>query len=231
MRGGVMRRAKWPGGKHGMARVGEARDAVDRTCGERLRIVERREDRLEGARELRLARPGRADEQDVVPARRGDLKSALGRFLSRDVREVDRMSRRGRAQRHRRRGSARATLEMVHDLTERRETERLHTARGRLPRVRLSREDFANTTRRGVPNTRHRSPNGPQRAVQRELAETERGHIDTELAARAKYPESDRELEARPFLAPLGRREIHRDPAEGKLEAGIAHRGAYTLAR
>src|SRR6266550_6054158 len=227
MRRSVMRRAERPRGEHRMARVGEARDAVDRACGERLRIVERRKDRLEGAREHRLARPRRADEEEVMPARRGDLKSALGRFLSRDVREVDRMSRRGRARRHRRRGGPRATLEMVHDLTERRETERLHTARGRLPRVRLSREDLANSARRGVSDARHRSPNRPERAVQGELAETERGHVDAELAARAKYPESDRELEARSLLAPLGRREIHRDPAKRKLEARVPHRGPY----
>src|SRR5205814_10182528 len=119
----------------------------------------------------------------------------------------------------------------VHDLPTRRETDALHAARGRLARVRLGREDLANAARCGVPNGRQRPPNRPERPVQRELAETERGHVDAELAARAKYPESDRELKASSLLAPLSRREIHRDPAEGKLEARVPHRGPYALAR
>jgi hypothetical protein len=116
MRRGVMRRAEWPRGEYWMARVGEAGDAVHRARGERLRIVERRKNGFEGAREHRLAGSGRADEQKVVTARRGEPESVLRRLLSGYVREVDGVPWRRGALRHRCRRDARATLQMVDDV-------------------------------------------------------------------------------------------------------------------
>jgi hypothetical protein len=226
-----MGRAERPRGEDGTPRVGETGDAVYRARGDRLVIVERREDRLECPSEHRLARPGRADEEDVVAARRGDLERTLGGLLTRDVREVDRVRWGGGPRRNRRRGNADATLQVLHDGTERCETKRVDTARGRLTRVRIGDEHLADAAHRGVTNARHRPPNRAQRTIQRQLAETERGDVHPELPARAKDPESDRELEPGPFFAALGRGEVHRDPTERELEAGIADRGAHALAR
>src|SRR2546430_16999374 len=90
-----MRRAERPRGEHWMARVGETRDAVDRARSQGLRVIEWRKDRLEGTRGHRLARTGRAHEQEVVSASGRDLERALRRFLSGDVRGGDRVAWRG----------------------------------------------------------------------------------------------------------------------------------------
>jgi hypothetical protein len=83
---------------------------------------------------------------------------------------------------------------------------------------------------RGVTNAGHRPSNGAQRAIERELAETECADVGAQLPARAKDAQSDRKLEPGPFLAPLRRSEVHRDAAEGELEAGISNRGAHAFA-
>ena len=79
-------------------------------------------------------------------------------------------------------------------------------------------------------NSGHRPANGPQRPVECELAETERGDVHAQLPAGAEDPEGDRKLEPGPLLAALRRREIHRDPAQRKLESGVPHGGANALA-
>ena len=78
---------------------------------------------------------------------------------------------------------------------------------------------------------RHRAPHRTERAIERELAEAERLHVDGELAARAQDPERDRQVEACAFLAPLGRREVHGHAAERELVARIADRRAHALTR
>jgi len=166
-----------------------------------------------------------------VTARRGELESVLRRLLPRDIREVDGMPRRRSALRHRCRRDARATFQMVDDVAQRCEAERRDAARGRFTRVRIGCQHLANAAASGVANAWHRSTNGPQLPIQRELSETERGDVHVQLPARAEDPEGDRELEAGTFLATLGRREIHRDSTERKLESGVPHRGAHALPR
>jgi hypothetical protein len=83
---------------------------------------------------------------------------------------------------------------------------------------------------RGVTNAGHRPSNGAQRAIERELAETECADVGAQLPARAKDAQSDRKLEPGPFLAPLRRREIDGDPAKRELESGVADRRADALA-
>src|SRR5205807_2770612 len=119
VRRGVVRGAERTRGEDGMARVRETGHAVDRARRDGLGIVERRKYRLESAREHRLASTGRADEEKVVTARRGDLERALGSFLPRDVREVHRVARRGGAGRRGCRRDARPALEVIHDDTKR----------------------------------------------------------------------------------------------------------------
>jgi hypothetical protein len=83
--------------RHERAAVEQARDAVDGGHLDRLVQRERREDRRQPASEHRLPGPGRADQQDVVTPRRGDLERALRRRLPADVGEVARR-RRGRSE-------------------------------------------------------------------------------------------------------------------------------------
>src|SRR4030095_6646011 len=77
------------------------------------------------------------------------------------------------------------------------------------------------------------SANRPQRASERELSREfvrrERGRGN--LARRREYADCDRQIEAAGFLRQVGRREIHRDLASGKLELRILQRRAYALAR
>ena len=77
----------------------------------------------------------------------------------------------------------------------------------------------------------HRPAHRTQRSIQRELAETEGCHVNAQLPARAKDSEGDRQVKARSLLAALGRREIHSDPTERELEAGIPHGSAHALSR
>jgi hypothetical protein len=80
-------------------------------------------------------------------------------------------------------------------------------------------------------NARHRASHGAHAPVERELAQTQRGDVDAELAARSKNPEGDRELESGSFLAALGWCEIDGDPPKRELEAGVPDGGADALAR
>ena len=66
----------------------DAGDRVDPRHLERLLLRQRRKDPRQPAREHRLPRPGRAAEEDVVAARRGDLERAPGALLAADVAEV-----------------------------------------------------------------------------------------------------------------------------------------------
>ena len=231
VRCGVMRCAEWPRREDRMARVGETRHAVHRARGERLGVVERGKDRLESAREHRLASARWADQEKVVSTCRSDLERALRGFLSCDVREVDRMSWRGGTRRNQCRGDAGATLKMLHDLAKRRKAERLDAAGGGLARVRLGCEDLPDAARRSMANAGHRAANGSKLTVKRKLAEAERGDVHAQLSARAKDPQGDRELEAGPFFAALGRRQIHRDSTKRELKARIADGGAHPLPR
>ena len=93
--GRMMRRAERPA-------VGErafldlARDRGDHRHFEQLGGRERRQDRGQARREHRLAGAGRADHQQIVPARRRDLERALGALLALDVVQVERRVRRSR---------------------------------------------------------------------------------------------------------------------------------------
>ena len=226
-----MRRAERARGQDGMARIDEPGHAVDRACRDRLGVVKRREDRFEGSREHRLPGPGWTDEEQIVATGRGDLERALGRLLPRNVRKIDRVRRRRGSRGHRRRCHAHAAFQVIDDLAKRREAERLDPARGGLARVRTRNKNLADAVRRGVTHAWHRPAHRAQRPVERELAETESGHVHAQLPARAEDSEGDRELEPGSFLAALRRREVHGNSTERELEPGVPHRGANALAR
>jgi hypothetical protein len=208
-----MRRAERPRGEDGMPRVGETRDAMYRARGDRLGVVERRQDRFERSREHRLAGSRRADKEEVMTAGCRDLECALGSFLSGNVLQVHRMPHRRGTRRHGRRRNARPTFEMFDDLAKRREAERVDTAGGRLAPVRDGDEHLAHATLGGMADARHRASDRTKRAIERELPKAQRGDVHAQLPTCAKDSKGDRQLEPGAFLATLGRRQVHRDAA------------------
>ena len=88
--GAVVRRAERRPRDERCVAVHETGDRVDPRHLERGVGVERRQDPRQAARKHRLPRAGRAAEEDVVPARGGQLERAPGAFLPADVREVGR---------------------------------------------------------------------------------------------------------------------------------------------
>ena len=83
-----MRRAEGPLRDEAGRRVQHAGHGVNLGRLQRLLESERRQDRRQPFGQHRLARSGRADHEDVMAARRGDLESALGRLLPAHVFEI-----------------------------------------------------------------------------------------------------------------------------------------------
>ena len=72
----------WPGCE-------QADDAVDLGRLQRLLQRQRRQDRGQPFRQHGFAGARRADQQDIVAARRGDFQRALHRFLAFDFGEIN----------------------------------------------------------------------------------------------------------------------------------------------
>ena len=84
----VVRRTKWARGDEHAAALFAARDGVDLRDLKRLFGGHRREDGGYPPRDHRLARAGRANHQQIVPARNGDLDRLPYAFLAPDVGKV-----------------------------------------------------------------------------------------------------------------------------------------------
>ena len=98
--GAVVRRAKrWHGDERLLGRE-QAGHRVDAGHLERRRGLESRQQAGQAPRKHRLARARRPREQQVVPARGGDLERPPRALLSSDVREVGQRRRVVRARRH-----------------------------------------------------------------------------------------------------------------------------------
>ena len=119
-RDGVVRRSKRTRRERRARRRQQAGHRVDRRHLERLVLGERRQDRRQPARQHRLPRPGRTDQQARVTAGRRDLERALRRVLPDDVGEVGAVVR-GRGAIGRLRVHERPTLQRLDQLANRRE--------------------------------------------------------------------------------------------------------------
>ena len=84
----MVRRTERTRGEQGVVTVRQPRDRPDLRGLQCLLLRHIGEDRGEAARKHRLARAGRADEQEIVSARRRDLQRALDVFLSHDIGKV-----------------------------------------------------------------------------------------------------------------------------------------------
>ena len=233
-RGGraVVRRAKRRRRDERLLDREEPRDRVDARHLERRRGLERRQQARQAPREHRLARAGRPGEQQVVPARGGDLERAPRALLSSDVREVGQRRRVVRARRH-----DRVRLELAAQVGDRvgevPHRDRLDAGERRLGR-RLARAEHALEPHapRALGDREH-AADAAQAPVERELAD---GRVPVELVVRQllrrrEHRERDRQVVARALLAEAGRREVDGDAAARELQLGRGDAALDALAR
>ena len=164
---------------------------------------------------------------------RCDLEGPLGQGLAADVREaggrraVFRSSRafgcvrQGRGQRL---GQGQALhIEEVGDDLAQIGGGPHHEARGMLGARRATRrhDGLAHSRQAQGQKRREAAPGRPQTPVQRQLAEegSTRQGLRRELTRCRQDRDGDREVEARPVLPELRRREVHRDPPVGERQA------------
>jgi len=201
--------------------------------GEGFFGCQRRQDSRQPFREHRLSGSGRTDEEQCVPARRGDLERASGRALAANFGEIARrlaarIGRGGRCARELR------AAQPVHGVAERGhgvhgegfDERRLGSAGGR------TEERACARTPRGLGESQ-RAAHRTQRAVECDLAEHRAvGEAHRRrLTGRDQHAERDREIRGRAFLAALGGREIHGDASVRQLESRVAERRPHALAR
>ena len=197
----------------------------------------RREDRGQPAREHRLARPGRADHQQVVTTGGRDLERPLRVVLAAHVGEVE----------------PRLRLVRIRTRTPLRERHRLPLPAQKRPHALEvgHGDDFHSFDQRGLLATlerddepadalpprgeshREHSAHRAQRAAERQLA-ADRGigcRIGRDLAAGAQDGDRQSEVEDRAGLADVRRRQVRGDPPAREVEARVRQRGANPLAR
>ncbi len=230
--GGMMRRAERPAvGQR--AAFDLARDRGDHRDFEQFRRRERRQDRRQPRRQHRLAGAGRADHQQIVPARRRDFERALGALLALDVARsssvaLDLADFRLRPRQHLR------ALEMVGELDERGRRDDLDLrARPRGLRPARGRADQAFAARVGADRRRQHARDRRDRAVEAELAQHReaRHRVVRDGADRRHQAERDRQIVMAAFLRQVGGREVDGDAARRQREARGDQRGAHPLAR
>ena len=201
---------------------------------ERLFEAHARHDAGDTAGEHGLARARRADEQDIVPARDGDLEGAAGDRLPLYIGEIAAAFGRGadvvrRGQRRKRH----QPREVVDDLRKalRREGARARYVR-RLSGVARGDDEGIVAERLCGDEQRQDARHGAQRAVEREFAEKDGAAAvcPVELARRFEDADGDGEVEVRALLFQVGGGEVDGDLVGGEAPAAVFERGAHALA-
>src|SRR5690348_8663738 len=176
----VVRRAKWPRRRRCALRRQEAGDGMHGDDLERLALVQRRQEAGHAAREHRLPRPRRPDENHPVITRGGDLQSALGGILADDLAKIRCISRDAVVVRRRRRRNEPALAELPHELTQRaRRCEPSVADELRLADVPGRNDERRTLVARDESGNGKYAAYGTNRAVERELAD--RRDIDQTL--------------------------------------------------
>ena len=233
--GGVVRRAERPGAGQG-ALGDQSGDGVDHRSLEQLAGRERRQQARQPARQHRLARARRSDEQQVVAAGRGDLERAFGALLTLDVAQVrprlgvQHRPRLGRAQHL-------DAAEVVDqgDQRARRQHRRL-PAPGRLRAIGLGADQAEPEPVRGHRRGQHAADRGDP-AIQRQLADGGPAgeRVRRDHAHGRQDAQRNRQVVVAAFLGQVRRRQVdddaprrHRQPEarEGRADAlaALAHR-------
>lgn len=215
-----------------LAAVEQAGHRLDHRDFQQLFGRQRRQQARRARGQHRLARAGRPDHQQIVPAGHGDLERALGGFLSAHIaqilhaRTVDQLARRGARQRL-------AALEVIDQLDQRaRRQDRQIAARpGRFRPARFGADEaaaaFGGQHRRGQGARARRD-----RAVQAQLAHRQivLPGLGRQHAERDHQPDRDGQVVMGTLLGPVGRGEIDDQPLGGERQADGGEGGAYALA-
>ena len=232
-RGRVVRRAERRRGDQAARRHRQPGGRVNHRGRQRLGPVERREQARQPLGEHRLARPGRADHQQVVAAGGGDLQRPAGHGLAADVGEVGQRRRFGR-----RRGGPGSSghgaspVSASDDLGQRRGDAHVALGGARAPRQLRRRGTTTSTspstaTIGATPGTRRSVPSRPSSPRNASSSDERLGH----LAGCDEDADGDRQVEAGTDLARARRRQVDRDALVRPLEAGAHHGGADAVAR
>jgi hypothetical protein len=237
IRHGVVRRAERPRRDETAARGEQSRNRMDRRDLERLVERQRRQNPRDALGHHRLAGAGRADEQCVVAAARGDFERAPGQQLSMDVGEVDadRFRAAGGRGRVGRTVAAEAggIVQRGDGIPERADGVQLDARDHRRFAAIAARKEqgpVAFAPRRG--GDRQHAARRLDPAVQRQRADEQHvGNLPPpDDAGGGEHTQRDRQVERRALLAHVGRREIDGDAVRRELESGIANRAADPVA-
>ena len=229
----MVRRAEGPVQQHRTRAVRQPRDRPDLRRLKRLLPRHIRQDGRQPSRKHRLARAGRADEQDVVPARSGDLQRALDVFLPHDICKVGarfiRLLRLPLWLRRERPFSLQVLYQRLH---VRNAVNAQPVGKRRLRGVgRGDIERFDARARRGHRHGQH-AVHRAQRAGERKLAKKGRvlcGGLN--LPGACKDAQQDRQIVERALFPESRRGKVHRDAGDGELHAAVLHCRTHALAR
>jgi hypothetical protein len=213
-------------------RPGHAADARDL---DGLAAVHRRQDRREAPGQHRLPGSGWAGQEQVVAAGGGDDQRVDGGVLPADVAEVGQRGivgdLRGCACR---RGLGGHAVQHGRRLGQRRHPEDLHLVnQGSLADARGPDDQAREAAAPGALRDGKGPAACPHLATERQLAEDGMGRqaLDGHLLARGQDTQGDRQVEARPGISQVRRREVDRHPARGEREALVLQGRAHPLAR
>ena len=228
----MVRGAERPLAQDGTLFVRQTADAPYAGGLHRLLAAHVREDGRQTLGEHGFARTRRSDHEDVVSARGGDFERPLDVFLPLDLGKV------GKGKlllvRRRRRGGD-------DPLLARKVGEKLGNGMYRVDGEPVGERRLAGVARRdeqlgyaclfGGKRHRQRPAHGAHLAGERQLAD--HGGVRREglrLSGGDENAEQDRKIVHGPRLLPVGRREIHGDAADGKVEPAGFHRRSHALA-
>ena len=229
--GGVVRTAEGPAGQQRVLRVRQPRHGPDSGDGQRLLPAHIRQDGGQPLGQHGLARAGRADQQQVVAACRGDLQGPFGVFLPHHVPQV-RAGGLVRLRRPRRGGGetrlppqvARQSLHVRHTVDC--EPFRQRGLGG------IFRRDIQ-LLHAGVPGRQghgQHAGDAPQRPGEGQLPDERRLFRGRrQLPARGQQPHKYGQIVDRARLFLPGGGQVHGDPADGELGPAVLHRRPYPL--
>ena len=200
-----------------------------------LGAVERGQQTGQPGAAQRLARSGRADDQQAVSPGRGDLQRTPQARLAPQIGEIGgatvAVRRPGRLPAGQRRQLPPRQRPQLAERAQRKDVQRLDERRfGRVARRHGNSLCLPST---GLLRHRQHARNRPNGAVQPQLTgePDSRQERSGELAGRDEHGRRDREVEPRTRLAKVGRRQAGRDPPQRELESGVGDRRPHALAR
>ena len=204
--------------------------APDHRHLQRLGLIERREQPRQATGEHRLAGPGRADHEHVMPTRCGHLERRAREGVTADVGEVGSGIERDRRFRIGRVGPWHVAPQARHELPEiGRNPQNSRAGDAGLRRCRRRHDDLAVGGRR---DERCETGRRTQRSVEAQLGDERatRHRLRFELALCDEKAHRNREIDAGTALALAGTEQIDRHPPVGPRKAAGEERGSHAVA-